>query len=92
VELWTLERFILIKEMMSIGLVIRNLGTQFTSYSGTREKYLGNYVWRFTGIRDVPIRWHLTFKKFAVLNLAFRIPTGHRLNLNRCWRKKDISD
>ncbi|MFE3869167.1 type IX secretion system protein PorQ [Flavobacterium sp. LS2P90] len=57
------------------GLVIRNIGTQFTTYSGTSEKLPLEIIAGVSQELDnVPIRWHLTLENLQQWNLAFSNP------------------
>jgi hypothetical protein len=57
------------------GLVIRNIGTQFTTYSGTNEKFpLEITAGVSQQLENVPIRWHFTFENLQQWNLSFSNP------------------
>jgi hypothetical protein len=44
-----------------MGFMIRNIGTQFTSYSGVKEKLPMEILLGVSaGVRTCPIHWHLT--------------------------------
>lgn len=60
---------------INYGLVIRNIGTQFTTYSGTREKLpLEIMAGISQELENVPIRWHLTLENLQQWNIAFSNP------------------
>lgn len=57
------------------GLVIRNIGTQFTTYSGTNEKLPLEIIAGVSQeLENVPIRWHLTLENLQQWNIAFSNP------------------
>ena len=57
------------------ALVIRNLGTQFTTYSGLNEKLpLDIMIGVSQELENVPIRWHLTLDNLQQWNIAFSNP------------------
>ena len=60
---------------INYGLVIRNIGTQFTTYSGTQEKLpLEIMAGISQELENVPIRWHLTLENLQQWNIAFSNP------------------
>ena len=60
---------------INYGLVIRNIGTQFTTYSGTREKLPREIMAGISQeLENVPIRWHLTLENLQQWNIAFSNP------------------
>lgn len=57
------------------GLVIRNIGTQFTTYNGTNEKLPLEIIAGVSQeLENVPIRWHLTLENLQQWNIAFSNP------------------
>lgn len=57
------------------ALVVRNLGTQFTTYSGLKEKLpLDIMLGVSQELENVPIRWHLTLDNLQQWNIAFSNP------------------
>lgn len=57
------------------ALVIRNIGTQFTTYSGVREKLpLEVLLGVSQELDNVPIRWHLTLENLQQWNVGFSNP------------------
>ncbi len=60
---------------INYGLVIRNIGTQFSTYSGTQEKLpLEIMAGISQELENVPIRWHLTLENLQQWNIAFSNP------------------
>ena len=57
------------------ALVVRNIGTQFTSYSGTNEKLpMEVLIGVSQEVENVPVRWHLTLENLQQWNIAFSNP------------------
>ncbi|MDY8136263.1 type IX secretion system protein PorQ [Aquimarina sp. 2201CG5-10] len=57
------------------GLVVRNLGTQFTTYADTREDLpLSVDAGIGQTLSGVPVRWNLTLENLHVWDIAFRNP------------------
>jgi hypothetical protein len=74
------------------GLVIRNIGTQFTTYSGQSEKLpLEIMLGVSQELENVPIRWHLTFENLQQWNLAFSNPNRSQSSLNGSSQDEKIS-
>lgn len=67
--------FIDVKNDINWALVIRNVGTQITTYAGTQEKLpLEILVGVSQEVENVPIRWHLTLENLQQWNIAFSNP------------------
>lgn len=74
------------------GLVIRNIGTQFTAYSGTTEKLPLEIMFGVSQeLENVPIRWHVTLENLQQWNLAFSNPNRAQSNLNGGTEEEKIS-
>ncbi|HEX8575515.1 MAG TPA: type IX secretion system protein PorQ [Flavobacterium sp.] len=57
------------------ALVVRNFGTQFSTYAGEKEKLpLEVLVGISQEVENVPIRWHLTLENLQQWNVAFSNP------------------
>jgi hypothetical protein len=57
------------------ALVVRNIGTQFTTYSGLQEKLPLEIIFGVSQqVENVPIRWHLTLENLQQWNIAFSNP------------------
>jgi len=57
------------------GLAIRNIGTQLTTYSETREKLPLSIDAGISQLApNVPIRWHITLENLQQWNIAFNNP------------------
>lgn len=62
-------------ENINFGLVIKNLGTQLTTYSGDKEKFPTEIIAGFSKqLKNVPISWHLTLENLQQWNVAFSNP------------------
>lgn len=60
---------------INYAFVIRNIGTQFTTYAGTRESLpLEVMAGISQQIENVPIRWHLTLENLQQWNVSFSNP------------------
>ncbi|MCB0374339.1 MAG: type IX secretion system protein PorQ [Sinomicrobium sp.] len=68
---------------LSVALVIRNAGMQFSTYAGEREKLpLEIAAGISQELKNVPIRWHLTFENLQNWNLAFANPVRTETTLD----------
>lgn len=57
------------------ALVVRNIGTQFTTYADAREKLPLEIIAGVSQqVENVPIRWHLTLENLQQWNIAFSNP------------------
>ncbi|MDG2433642.1 type IX secretion system protein PorQ [Flavobacterium sp.] len=80
------------KNDVNWALVIRNIGTQFTTYSGNNEKLpLEIMLGVSQELENVPIRWHLTLENLQQWNLAFSNPNRAQTNLNGSSEQEKIS-
>jgi hypothetical protein len=60
---------------VNYAFVVRNLGTQFTTYAGTQEKLpLEIMAGISQQIENVPIRWHLTLENLQQWDVSFSNP------------------
>jgi hypothetical protein len=74
------------------GLVIRNIGTQFTTYSGTSEKLPLEIIAGVSQELDnVPIRWHLTLENLQQWNLAFSNPVRGQSSIDGSSSEEKVS-
>jgi hypothetical protein len=74
------------------GLVIRNIGTQFTTYSEVREKLPLEVILGVSQeLEHVPLRWHLTLENLQQWNVAFSNPVREELSLDRTSAEEKIS-
>ena len=65
------------------ALVVRNIGTQFTTYAGLREPLPFEIDLGFSQtLQFVPIRWHLTFENLQQWPIAVANPARATTDLN----------
>ena len=65
------------------ALVIRNIGTQFSTYNGINEKLpLEIMAGVSQELENVPIRWHLTLENLQEWNIGFANPAQSQPSLN----------
>lgn len=63
------------KNDINYSLVVRNLGTQVTTYSGLQEKLPLEVIAGLSQeLENVPIRWHLTLENLQKWKVAFANP------------------
>lgn len=63
------------KNDINYGLVVRNLGTQVTTYAGQNEKLPLEVIAGISQeLENVPIRWHLTFENLQKWKVGFANP------------------
>lgn len=74
------------------ALVIRNIGTQFTTYSGMNEKLpLDIMAGVSQELENVPIRWHLALDNLQQWNIAFTNPNQAQISLDGSSNEKKVS-
>ena len=63
------------KNDINYGLVVRNLGTQITTYAGQNEKLPVEVIAGISQeLENVPIRWHLTLENLQKWKVGFSNP------------------
>lgn len=74
------------------AFVVRNLGTQFTTYSGLKEKLpLDIMLGVSQELENVPIRWHLTLDNLQQWNISFNNPNQAQASLDGSTSEKKVS-
>ena len=74
------------------ALVIRNIGTQFTTYSGTKEDLpLEIMAGVSQQLENVPLRWHLTIDNLQQWNIAVSNPNRAVSSLDGTTTPEKIS-
>ncbi|HEY0090999.1 MAG TPA: type IX secretion system protein PorQ [Flavobacterium sp.] len=74
------------------SLVIRNIGTQFSSYDGTKETLpLEIMVGVSQQLQNVPIRWHLTLENLQQWNVAFSNPARAQGTIDGGTEEEEVS-
>ncbi len=71
------------KNDINWALVIRNIGTQFSTYNGVNEKIPLEIIAGVSQeLENVPIRWHLTLENLQQWNIAFANPVRSQASLD----------
>ena len=71
------------KNDINWALVIRNIGTQFSSYNGVSERLPLEIIAGVSQeLENVPIRWHLTLENLQQWNIAFVNPSRSQSSLD----------
>jgi hypothetical protein len=74
------------------ALVIRNIGTQFTTYNGVNEKLpLEIMLGVSQELENVPIRWHLTLDNLQQWNISFSNPNQAQTSLDGTTTEEETS-
>ncbi|MBF2709073.1 type IX secretion system protein PorQ [Flavobacterium soyangense] len=74
------------------ALVVRNIGTQFTTYNGINEKLpLEILAGVSQELENVPIRWHLTLDNLQQWNISFSNPNQAESSLDGSTIEKKTS-
>ena len=80
------------KNDINWALVIRNIGTQFSSYNGVSERLPLEIIAGVSQeLENVPIRWHLTLENLQQWNIAFVNPSQSQSSLDGQKKKKKVS-
>jgi hypothetical protein len=73
------------------ALAIRNLGTQFTTYAGLNEPLPFEIVLGFSQkLKNIPIRWHLTFENLQQWPIAAANPARLTTDLSGNQTQEEI--
>lgn len=74
------------------ALAIRNIGTQFTTYSGVKEKLPLEIIAGVSQELDhVPIRWHLSLENLQQWNISFSNPVRGESNIDGSANVEKVS-
>ncbi|RZJ66900.1 MAG: type IX secretion system protein PorQ [Flavobacterium sp.] len=77
---------------INIGLVVRNVGTQITTYAGSREKLPMEVIVGISQeVENVPIRWHLTLENLQQWDIAFSNPNRAEENIDGGRTEEKVS-
>jgi hypothetical protein len=80
------------KNDVNWALVVRNIGTQFTSYSEVREKLPLEIIAGVSQeLEHVPLRWHLTLENLQQWNIAFSNPERAETNIDGTSTTEQVS-
>lgn len=74
------------------ALVARNIGTQFTTYAGTRENLPFEIMAGFSKrLENVPIRWHLNLENLQKWDVSFSNPVRGTSNFDGTETPENVS-
>jgi hypothetical protein len=74
------------------GLVIRNIGTQFTTYSGIKEQLPMEIIFGVSQeLEHVPIRWHLNLENLQQWNISFSNPVRAESSFDGTSKEEKVS-
>ncbi|KUJ62870.1 penicillin-binding protein [Flavobacteriaceae bacterium CRH] len=77
---------------VNLALVIRNVGTQFTTYSGIHENLpLEIIAGMSQELEHVPIRWHLSLDNLQQWNVSFSNPNRGETNIDGSTSEEKVS-
>jgi hypothetical protein len=80
------------KNNLNVALVVRNLGTQFTTYSGIRENLpLEIIAGMSQELEHVPLRWHLSLENLQQWNISFSNPVRGETNIDGSTSEEKVS-
>jgi len=80
------------KNDVNWALTLMNMGTQFTTYDGTREKLPFEIIAGVSQeLEHVPIRWHFTLENLQQWNLAFSNPVRSEISFDGVATEENIS-
>ncbi|PWB23667.1 type IX secretion system protein PorQ [Flavobacterium sp. HTF] len=77
---------------LNLALVVRNLGTQFTTYSGIQEKLPLEIIAGVSQeLEHVPLRWHLSLENLQQWNISFSNPVRGETNIDGSTSEEKVS-
>jgi len=80
------------KNDVNWAVVVRNIGTQFTSYSEVREKLPLEIIAGVSQeLEHVPLRWHLTLENLQQWNVAFSNPERAETSIDGTSTNEKVS-
>ncbi|PAM92928.1 penicillin-binding protein [Flavobacterium sp. IR1] len=84
--------YVIEKNNVNLALVIRNIGTQFTTYSGIHEKLpLEIIAGMSQELEHVPLRWHLSLENLQQWNVSFSNPVRSESNIDGSSTPEKVS-
>ena len=84
--------YVIEKNDVNLALVMRNIGTQFTTYSGIQEKLPFEIIAGVSQeLEHVPIRWHLSLENLQQWNISFSNPVRGGTNIDGSTNEEKIS-
>ncbi|MDQ5928540.1 MAG: hypothetical protein QG594_314 [Bacteroidota bacterium] len=80
------------KNNINWALVIRNIGTQFTTYSGIKEDIPTEIIFGFSKeLAHVPIRWHVNLENLQQWDVSFSNPSRSSKSLDGTSTEEKVS-
>src|SRR6187402_481450 len=80
------------KNDVNWALTLMNIGTQFTTYEGTREKLPFEIVAGVSQeLEHIPLRWHFTLENMQQWNVAFSNPVRSETSLDGSVTEEKVS-
>lgn len=80
------------KNDINVGIAIRNIGAQFTTYAGLRETLpLEILAGISQELENVPLRWHITLENLQQWNIAFSNPNRSESDLEGNVQEEKVS-
>lgn len=77
---------------INIGLAVRNVGTQLTTYAGTNEPLPLEVIAGISQeVENVPIRWHVTLENLQQWNIAFSNPNRAQQDIEGGTTEEKVS-
>lgn len=77
---------------LNYGLVIRNFGTQFTTYAGLRESLPTEILFGISKeLENVPVRWHLTLDNLQQWDVSYSNPNRAEQSLDGTETEEKVS-
>ncbi|MGG7035666.1 MAG: type IX secretion system protein PorQ [Flavobacterium sp.] len=80
------------KNALNCALVTRNIGTQFTTYAGTRENLPFEIIFGVSKqLQNVPLRWHFTLENLQKWDVSFSNPVKSTSNFDGTETAEEVS-
>ncbi|MHC0441957.1 type IX secretion system protein PorQ [Flavobacterium sp. 3-210] len=80
------------KNNVNLALVFRNIGTQFTTYSGIKENLPFEIIAGISQeLEHVPLRWHFSLENLQQWNISFSNPVRGETNIDGSTTNEKIS-
>ncbi|WET02632.1 type IX secretion system protein PorQ [Flavobacterium sp. YJ01] len=84
--------YLIEESKLNLGFVVRNIGTQFTTYSGIKENLPFEIVAGISQeLEHVPIRWHLSLENLQQWNISFSNPVRGETNIDGSTNPEKVS-
>lgn len=77
---------------INYAIVLRNVGTQFSSYAGTKENLPTELLFGISQqLENVPIRWHITLENMQQWQIAFSNPARAQTSIDGSSTPEKVS-